>query len=106
MTSPAITQAAASTRTEQEVRDARSAAPSLEMPIKVPAINVCPRCNCHPAIDPSFHGKVCIYCDSDECVDWDVQAMGATLKEAAALWNACEAGSFRTEARKKVEAVS
>lgn len=52
----------------------------------------CSACGCTPKIDPSFYGKVCIYCDNDSCpqVDGDgwPQAMGDTLALAAAKWNA------------------
>lgn len=60
----------------------------LEMPVSVPAINVCPSCGKHPNIDPEFYNQICIYCDFDECSEMgELQAMGNTLKEAADKWN-------------------
>lgn len=59
----------------------------LEMPIKVPAIKLCPNCGKTPAINPEFYNQVCIHCDNDECADRDMQAMGHTLEEAAQKWN-------------------
>lgn len=98
MTSPAITQAAASTRTESQVREARHL--TMVGAIRIgaeqavaaePFLCGCPACGCTPKIDPSFYGKVCVYCDNDSCKgagDGWPQAMGDTLTLAAAKWNA------------------
>ncbi len=51
----------------------------------------CPECGSKPSVDYNFHGKVCIFCDDDNCfhkMGRDTpQAMGATLAEAARKWN-------------------
>lgn len=56
-----------------------------------PALCGCPDCGKSPAIDPSFYGQVCIFCDNDSCSqksgDGWPQAMGKTLAVAAAKWN-------------------
>ena len=52
----------------------------------------CPCCNIQPAIDPAFHGKVCVYCDNDDCSqshgDGWPHALGDTLAQAVEKWNA------------------
>lgn len=97
MTSPAITQAAASTRTESQVREARNLTivdtiriGAQETIAAQPFLGWCPACGSTPKIDPSFYGKVCVYCDKDDCKgagDGWPQAMGDTLALAAAKWN-------------------
>lgn len=51
----------------------------------------CPDCGEPPAVDPSFYGQVCIYCDNDFCSqqngDGWPQVMAPTLAEAAKKWN-------------------
>lgn len=51
------------------------------------AVKRCPHCDALPALDPSFHGQFCVYCDNDDCPSRDQQAMAHTLESAVALWN-------------------
>jgi len=49
-------------------------------------LKTCPFCLSDPLTEPSFHGRGIVYCDADYCPA-KPQVGGATLQEAATLWN-------------------
>jgi hypothetical protein len=49
-------------------------------------LKTCPFCLAEPLTERAFHGRALVYCDQDNCPARP-QVTGATLQDAAKLWN-------------------